>query len=484
MKLRHFLPLILTLVLSPLALAEDYEARTFTGADGATLGYRLLSPKTIEPGKKYPLVLFLHGSGERGTDNAKQLMHGPPLFAKPAVREKFPCFVLAPQCPPEKTWSAVKGWTGPSSFNEEPTEPMKLTLALIDALLKELPVDPDRLYVTGLSMGGYGTWDLLTRAPGRWAAAAPICGGGDVSRIAVAKGVPVWAFHGALDPTVPVVRTRELLAALTAAGGQPMASEYPYVKHESWTPAYGEPELLPWMFAQKRGQPAVSFATVAGPLAQPPSSLCPGDGPMQSGLWFRALWKEKREQWAKDQAADQGAVVFFGDSITQGWDSLARDFPKLKTANRGISGDTTRGLRTRLKGDVLDVHPKAVALLIGTNDLDQGASPEMVAANLQAIVADLHKADPAMPVIISKVMPRRPKPGLYPDKIKALNALYQEAFKNDPKVTFCDTWALFDDGSGSCKKEEFPDMLHPNAAGYTKWTADLTPIFDKLGLAK
>ena len=484
MKLRRFLPLFFALVFAPLVRAEDYEARTFTADDGAKLGYRLLAPKAVEAGKKYPLVLFLHGAGERGTDNAAQLKHGAPLFAKPEVREKYPCYVLAPQCPPDKTWSAVKGWTGPNTYGEQPTEPMKLVLAALEAVLKEFPVDADRLYVTGLSMGGYGTWDLLTRAPGRWAAAAPVCGGGDAARIAVAKGVPVWAFHGANDPVVPVVRTRELIAALTAAGGAPMFSEYPYVQHDSWSLAYGEPELLPWMFAQKRGQAPVAFATVAGPLAQPPSNLCPGDGPMQSGMFFRTAWKKQRTAWAQTKAGDQGAVVFFGDSITHGWKSLTQDFPKLKVANRGISGDTTRGLRARLQGDVLDVHPRAVSILIGTNDLDQGATPEVVAANVKALVADLHAANAAMPVIINKVMPRGPKAGLYPDKIKALNGLYEEAFKNDPKVTLCDTWTLFDDGNGACKRDEFPDMLHPNGAGYAKWTAKLTPIFEKIGLSK
>src|SRR5262249_55570417 len=155
---------------------------------------------------------------------------------------------------------------------------------------------------------------------------------------------------------------------------------------------------------------------------------------------------------------------FFGDSITQGWSSLAKDFPNFKVANRGISGDTTRGLRYRLKGDVIDVKPKAVAMLIGTNDLDQGAEPEVVAENLKAIVSELHAAFPAMPIVISKVMPRGAKADKFPAKIQALNALYDAAFRDDKLVSFCDTWTLFDDGTGQCKKEEFPDMLHPNAA--------------------
>ncbi len=464
--------------------AEEYEARSFTGTDGGQLGYRLLTPRNYDATKKYPLAVFLHGAGERGTDNKAQLKYGAPLFLKPEAREKFPCFVVAPQCPPEQTWSATpKGWTGPNPFAEEPTAPMKLLFGALDAVLKEFSIDQDRLYVTGLSMGGYGTWDIVTRQPQRWAAAVPVCGGGDVARIAPVKGLALWAIHGVNDMVVPPVRSQEMIAALEAAGEKPLYSEYPYVAHNAWTNAYGEPELLPWMFAQKRGT-VVAWETVAGSLAQPPSNLCPGAGPMQSGLWFRSLWKGRRETWSKMKSIEEGAVVFFGDSITQGWNSLVKDFPGMKVANRGISGDTTRGLRARLQGDVLDLKPQAVSILIGTNDLDQGGTPEVVAENVKAIVAALQQTNPAMPIVINKVMPRGAKPGLFPEKIQRLNALYEAAFKDHAQVTFCDTWALFDDGNGSCKKEEFPDMLHPNGAGYAKWAEALRPIFDKLGLAK
>jgi lysophospholipase L1-like esterase/predicted esterase len=472
------LPTLLTLALAMFVRADDYEARTFTGPDGGTLHYRLLKPKDYDPAKKYPFVAFFHGAGERGTDNAAQLRHGTKTFLEPKAREQHPCFVFAPQCPPEQTWSAVKGWTEAAAFSEEPKPAMKLALGAIDALLKEFSIDAERLYLTGLSMGGYGTWDLLSRAPERWAAAVPICGGGDPARVAVAKDVAIWAFHGAEDKVVPPERTRELIAVLKAAGGQPLYSEYPYVGHDSWTPAYKEPELLAWLFAQRRGQ-VVPWAKVASPYAQPPSSEFPGAGPVQSGLWFRPLWREKREKWAQDAAHEQGAVVFFGDSITQGWGSLAQDFPNFKTANRGISGDTTRGLRLRLD-DVLALKPRAVSILIGTNDLDQGAEPEVVVENLKAIVGDLLKANPKLPIVINKVMPRGRKAGKFPDKIQALNALYDQAFAGNPQVTFVDTWALFDAGDGQCKKEEFPDLLHPNGAGYAKWSAALRPVLEKL----
>ncbi len=462
--------------------ADIYEARTFTDAAGASIGYRLLTPKNYDAKQKYPLVIFLHGAGERGADNAVQLKHGAPLFVKPEVREKYPCFVLAPQCPPEQKWVDIDWNSDTPKQPKKTTAPTALVLGVLEALQKEFSIDADRLYVTGLSMGGYGTWDLITRFPEKWAAAVPVCGGGEGAVAARAKAVPIWAFHGLEDKAVKPARSREMIDAIIAAGGKPLLSEYPYVAHESWTMAYAEPELLPWLFAQKRGQPVVAFATTARPLAQPPSNQFPGAGPVQSGLWFRSLWRDLREQWSKDREKDQGAVVFFGDSITQGWASLAKDFPNFKVANRGISGDTTRGLRYRLQGDVLDLHPKAVAMLIGTNDLDQGAEPELVAENLKAIVAELHRANPAMPIVISKVMPRGAKPGKYPEKIQALNALYEAAFRDDKLVTFCDTWTLFDDGTGQCKKEEFPDLLHPNAAGYAKWAEALAPIFKKLEL--
>ncbi|HYR57880.1 MAG TPA: GDSL-type esterase/lipase family protein [Chthoniobacteraceae bacterium] len=461
--------------------ADIYEARTFTGADGAALGYRLLPPQNYDAKTKYPLVLFLHGAGERGTDNAAQLKHGAPLFAKPEVRGQYPCFVVAPQCPPEKKWVDID-WNSDTPKQPEINATMSLVLGALDAVQKEFSVDPDRLYVTGLSMGGYGTWDFITRFPEKWAAAAPVCGGGDKELVIRAKSVPIWAFHGLEDKTVKPERSRELIDAIVAAGGKPLLSEYPYLAHDSWTTAYGEPELLPWLFAQKRGQPAVPFATIVRPFAQPPSNQFPGAGPVQSGLWFRALWRDRREQWSKDRAQDQGAVVFFGDSITQGWASLAKDFPNFKVANRGIGGDTTRGLRYRLSDDVAAVHPRAVAILIGTNDLDQGAEPELVAENLKVIVHELHAVNSAMPIIISKVMPRGAKPGKFPEKIQRLNALYEDAFRADKLVSFCETWSLFDDGAGQCKREEFPDMLHPNAAGYAKWTEAMRAIFEKLKL--
>jgi predicted peptidase len=217
---------------------------------GQKLPYRLLKPLRVEAGKKYPLVVFLHGAGERGTDNEKQLVHGVPRFA--ANLEKYSCFLIAPQCPDGKRWVEVD-WSADSHTQpKEPGEVARLTLALVEKSIKDLSVDPKRVYITGLSMGGFGTWDLLARRPDLFAAAAPVCGGADEATARKIKTIPIWAFHGAKDTTVKPARSRTMIAALKKAGGHPKYTEYPDVGHNSWDNAYRDPDLFRWLFAQKK----------------------------------------------------------------------------------------------------------------------------------------------------------------------------------------------------------------------------------------
>lgn len=218
-------------------------------------------------------------------------------------------------------------------------------------------------------------------------------------------------------------------------------------------------------------------------MARFPDDLAfPGEGPIRKMDWFRKLWSQRRLQWWNNREQDKGAVVFLGDSITQGWGSLGRDFPGLKTANRGISGDVTRGVLYRLKEDVLDLDPKAVVLLIGTNDLEENAEPEVIARNVQRILAACRARHPQMPVIVCKVMPSHASKKRPADKIRKLNALVDEIVKADPRCVRCDTWSIFADEDGNAKKAEFPDLLHPNAAGYAKFAEALRPIFARLHL--
>jgi lysophospholipase L1-like esterase len=212
------------------------------------------------------------------------------------------------------------------------------------------------------------------------------------------------------------------------------------------------------------------------------ASLLPGKGPAQTWNDFPKVWSQRHAEWQQSRSKEIGAVVFLGDSITQGWNSLANDFPNLQVANRGIGGDTTRGVLYRLKADVLDLKPAAVVLLIGTNDIGLGGDPDEIADNIRQILLALKNFNPDLPVIVCKVMPRADR-DLHPaEKIKKLNATVEAFVKSEPKFTECDTWSIYADENGNCKKGEFPDLLHPNRAGYDKWEAALKPIFAKLNL--
>jgi len=215
--------------------------------------YRLLGPAAVEPGQRYPLVLFLHGAGERGSDNASQLKYLPAWLAEPAWRQQFPCFVIAPQCRAEHRWSAFN-WSDKKSspLAAEPTTDLAAAIAALEQVCASEPIDPDRIYLTGLSMGGYGSWELAARMPERFAAVVPICGGGDEAQAAKLVNLPIWCFHGGADRVVPVERSQAMIAAIEAAGGRPKYTEFPGVGHDSWTPAYRDSGLLEWLFAQRR----------------------------------------------------------------------------------------------------------------------------------------------------------------------------------------------------------------------------------------
>jgi lysophospholipase L1-like esterase len=211
----------------------------------------------------------------------------------------------------------------------------------------------------------------------------------------------------------------------------------------------------------------------------------PGAGPIRRADWFRKLWLQRRTAWSQRVQKDQHALVFLGDSITQGWgDDIGGSFPGVKLANRGISGDTTRGVLIRLREDVLALNPAGVVLLIGTNDLEEQADPEVIAANLKLILAEMKKYDAKMPIVLCQVFPSSASKKRPADQIKKLNQLYAAAVKGDPQVTFIETWPLFANAQGDAKKEEFPDLLHPNKVGYAKWAAAIRPVLATLGFVE
>jgi len=200
------------------------------------LDYLLYLPKGYgtDPQKKWPLILFLHGAGERGDDLELVKVHGIPKILK--RRRNFPFVVVSPQCS-EDAW-----WPGE----------VEALAALLDDVVARYAVDPERVYLTGLSMGGFGAWSLAMARPERFAAVAPICGGGNPKHVGVLKDVPVWAFHGALDPVVPLARSEEMVNALQACGGDVRLTVYPDAEHDSWTRTYEDPELYEWFLRHTR----------------------------------------------------------------------------------------------------------------------------------------------------------------------------------------------------------------------------------------
>jgi len=241
-------------------------------AGNIQLPYRLARPVGYDANKKYPLVVFLHGSGESGTDNKLQIQKnigvptGGSVFTLPANQAKYPSFFVAPQAPV----GSRDGWRG---------IPGQAVLKLITALETEFSsIDTQRLYITGLSMGGYGTWTLIEDNPKLFACAVPMSAGGDTAKAANIVALPLWDFHGTVDASVPVQESRDMIAAIKAAGGNPKYTEYPNGGHAIWDQAYTEPALLPWMFG-------TSAATIGvdGGLADVVSAADSGLGSTGSG---------------------------------------------------------------------------------------------------------------------------------------------------------------------------------------------------------
>lgn len=243
------------------AMAQDaslYKRQQYSDGKN-TLGYRILYPTDYDINKKYPLILVLHGAGERGNDNNAQLMHGGKMFVDSVIRIKYPAFVIFPQCPAEDFWANMKKTGKKDSlggFEYTSDKPVKTSLGLVSMLMDSLAQTPQvntkKMYIGGLSMGGMGTFELLWRKPKFFAAAFPICGGGDPAKVSVYAGnFPIWVFHGDADDIVTPANSRIMVNALKKAGAKVKYTEYPGVKHNSWDNAFAEPDLLKWLFAQE-----------------------------------------------------------------------------------------------------------------------------------------------------------------------------------------------------------------------------------------
>lgn len=237
---------------------KKYESGRFTkGKD--TLAYRILYPENFDQKAKYPVLFFLHGRGECGNDNQKQLINGGKLFLKPEYRKQFPAIVIFPQCPTNSYWANVKITTNNKgkrsfSFTEggPPTAPMHALQHLVKHFLKNSFVNKKQVYVGGLSMGGMGTYELLRRLPNKFAAAFAICGGDNTNNVERYKKIPLWIFHGAKDDVVDPAYSMAVAERLKNVGKEVKFTLYPNANHNSWDSAFAETDLLPWIFSHHR----------------------------------------------------------------------------------------------------------------------------------------------------------------------------------------------------------------------------------------
>jgi predicted peptidase len=256
-----FLALIAQFNCAKAQAPEVFEKHQFS-RNGQTLLYRIAYPGNYSAKKKYPVLLFMHGSGERGNNNESQLKNGGNLFSNDSVRKTFPVIVIFPQCPADSTWNRIDSKPDSTSisgrridlaFRPSPTTPALLSKLLLDSLVSSKLADPKKMYVGGLSLGGFGTFDTIERYPDFYAAAIPICGGGDTTMASKFAGkTSVWMFHGDADKSVDVRNSREYYAALLKRKADVRYTEYPGVGHNSWDKTFTEKDLLPWLLTKSK----------------------------------------------------------------------------------------------------------------------------------------------------------------------------------------------------------------------------------------
>lgn len=259
---RIFLALIMVMAMcSTFAQQTNEQLRSqfakcyFTDTCETVLPYRLLKPQNVDTTKQYPVVLFLHGAGERGNDNETQLTYMDKIFGSSNFRQKYPCYVILPQCAENFRWCETD-WTLPSHTMPD-TISVYLNAAnqLLDSIVDAVNGDTSRLYITGMSMGGFGTWDLISRYPQKFAAAVPICGGADLDMACILKDMPIKTFHGSTDKLVKVTRTRNMTIAIHKCGGNKIDyTELTGKGHLIWNQVYNMPSTFQWMFAQKKNK--------------------------------------------------------------------------------------------------------------------------------------------------------------------------------------------------------------------------------------
>jgi len=237
------------------SVEEMLKPCVYTNETGETFAYRMSAPQFPAAGKKYPLILFLPGSGQCGTDNLRQLTVGLPALMATLLKRPEPLIVVAPQCQTGNGWVRRLAMREDYAASREPSPSLDVALEICRHLVAERQADPDRLYITGLSLGGFGTWDAIQREPNLFAAAIPVCGCGDIRRIQEIKKMPIWVFHGTEDKNVPVACSRRMVKALKLAGSSHVRyTEYERAEHNVWDRVYADPGAIGWLLRQTKAK--------------------------------------------------------------------------------------------------------------------------------------------------------------------------------------------------------------------------------------
>ena len=463
---------IITLQISAQQVSSEalkaFEAKTYS-YKGKELPYRILYPENFDTSKKYPLHLFLHGAGERGSDNQAQLVHGSDLFVK--MNEQYPAVVIFPQCPKGDYWADVEVTRGENQnvfkypASPTPTWAMQAVTTLLEETLEESYIDHNRIYLGGLSMGGMGTYELLASKPDTFAAATAICGGGYPANTARwAQQTPVWIFHGEVDAVVPVIYSQLMVESLLQNGQTPRFSLYPNVNHDSWTNAFNEPDFFSWVYGHTKetGDPADTPEVI--------TEDCTPEWLKFSESSLLTKFEQDNERLKTTNNSQR--IVFMGDSITEGWSSTSPEFWEENPhyINRGVGGQTTSQMLLRFRKDVINLTPKKVVILAGTNDIAGNTgitSNQTIYDNIitMAELATVHNID----VVLSSILPVYDYPwktGLQPaTKITELNTLLKDyALKNDH--TYIDYHSVMRDAQNGMQSLLTYDGVHCNKAGY------------------
>ncbi len=417
--------------------------------------YALLPPAEIVEGQRYPLVVFLHGIGERGSDNELQKEHFPKRMAAAAYSKRFPCFVLAPQCPKDQRWANVRTLESGRRIQEpEPTGAMQGAIAALAEVVRTQPVDMQRIALTGLSMGGSGAWDLATRHPGWFSAAAPVCGGGDPETVVRLAGLPVMVWHGAKDTVVPTKRSREMVEALRKLKHPVEYTELPGVHHDAWNHAYAPDGCLENLIGARRDPESIQVETAR--------------------LLARALAPDER-------------VAFLGDSITQAGNRsggyvdrirsvLKEERPDVGVIPAGISGHKVPDLLRRFEADVIEKGATLVFIYIGINDVwhsqsGKGTSPEDFESGLHQLIDTLEASGAQVVLATPSVIGEKPAGENNLDAMLESYAAISRRVAATQGVTLCDLHTAFDshlkifNPTDLAKSVLTSDGVHLNAAG-------------------